>query len=167
MAKYQHWLTEEGLSQIRNWAKAGLTNAQIAHNCGVSRDTLDTWCKRFPDISDTLKMGKEVADLEVENAMHRSAVGFTYEEKIYEIKQNAEGKREMTHIRTISKQSLPNVSAQIFWLKNRKRDEWKDNHDRAEIEREKLELEKRKEETSKEDTHIILTLSPELEELAK
>lgn len=140
MAKYDRWLTEDGLSQLRGWARAGLTNAQIAHNCGISRDTLDAWCKRFPGISDTLKAGKEVADLEVENALYRSAVGFAYEEKIFERKLDG----EMVHTRTVSKQAQPNVTAQIFWLKNRRRDVWKDSPDRAEIEREKLEMEKHK-----------------------
>ena len=140
MAKYDRWLTKDGLLQLRGWARAGLTNAQIAHNCGVSRETLDKWGKRFSDISDTLKAGKEIADLEVENAMFRSATGFAYDEKTFECSSDG----EMIHTRTVSKQSLPNVTAQIFWLKNRKRDVWKDNHDRVEIEREKLEMEKHK-----------------------
>lgn len=148
MAKYDAWLTKEGLSQLRGWARAGLTNTQIAHNCGISRDTLDAWCKRFPGISDTLKAGKEVADLEVENAMYRSAVGFAYEEKTFERKLDG----EMVHTRTVSKQALPNTTAQIFWLKNRKRDVWKDSHDRVEIEREKLEMEKRRAEAEQAPT---------------
>ena len=66
--KYQEWLTEEGLLKIEGWARDGLTNEQIASNIGINRDTLYTWIKKYPDISDTLKKGKEVIDRQVENA---------------------------------------------------------------------------------------------------
>ena len=61
-------MTEEGLLQLEAWARDGLTDEQIAANIGISRSTLNEWKKKYSDISDTLKRGKEVVDIQVENA---------------------------------------------------------------------------------------------------
>nr|DAV18236.1 MAG TPA: terminase small subunit [Caudoviricetes sp.] len=85
MAKYTEWLTKEGLIRVQGWARDGLSDEQIAKNIGISRSTLNDWKKRFPDISDTLKKGKDVADREVENALFKRAVGFSYTEETKEL----------------------------------------------------------------------------------
>jgi len=78
--KYHDWLTPEGLLKIEGWARDGLTDEQIAKNMGIARDTLIQWKKKFTDISDTLKRGKEVVDREVENALLKRALGYEYDE---------------------------------------------------------------------------------------
>jgi transcriptional regulator with XRE-family HTH domain len=82
--KFERWLTDEGLALILGWAHDGLTDDQIAHNMGISRSTLNEWKKKFSDISDTLKKGKEVVDYQVENALLKRALGYTFTEKKYE-----------------------------------------------------------------------------------
>jgi transcriptional regulator with XRE-family HTH domain len=81
--KYEQWLTKEGLILIEGWARDGLTDEQIAHNIGISRSTLNEWKKKYPDISDTLKRGKEVVDRQVENALLKRALGYQFEEETY------------------------------------------------------------------------------------
>ena len=81
--KVDQWLTKEGLTKLGGWARSGLSDEQIAKNVGVSRSTLNEWKKKYPDISDTLKKEKEVADFEVENALFRRATGFYHEEVTY------------------------------------------------------------------------------------
>lgn len=120
MAKYTEWLTREGLLKIEGWAKDGLIDEQIAKNMGVAYSTFKEWKKRFPDLSDVLKRSKEVADREVENALFESAKGFVYEE---------EAVTNTGEVVTVKKYSKPNVTAIIFWLKNRKRNEWRDKQE--------------------------------------
>lgn len=115
--KYEQWLTPEGLLKIEGWARDGLTDVQIAENMGIRRGTLYDWCKKYPDISDTLKKGKEVVDRQVENALLKRALGYKYDEVTY--KNGTETKR-------VTKEVVPDTTAQIFWLKNRKRDIWAD-----------------------------------------
>jgi len=79
--KYQEWLTDDGLLLLEAWARNGLTDEQIAHNIGIKRPTLYDWKNKYSDISDALKRGKEVVDIEVENALHKSAVGYEYTER--------------------------------------------------------------------------------------
>lgn len=81
--KYLEWITVEGLALLSGWARDGLTDEQIAHNIGISRSTLNEWKKKYSDISDTLKRGKEVVDRQVENAMIKNAMGYDYEEVTY------------------------------------------------------------------------------------
>lgn len=95
MAKYNYWLTSEGLTLLEGWARDGLTDEQIAHNMGIAVSTLYEWKNKFSEISDTLKKGKEVVDYQIENALRDSALS-------------------------------GNVTAQIFWLKNRRPDKWRD-----------------------------------------
>lgn len=78
--KYEEWLTSEKLLLLEGWARDGLTDKQIAHNMGISRSTLNEWKNKYPDISDTLKKGKEVVDRMVENALLKRALGYTYKE---------------------------------------------------------------------------------------
>lgn len=117
MAKYEHWITNEGLLKIEGWARDGLTDEQIAHNIGISRSTLNEWKNKFPDISDTLKRGKEVVDRLVENALLKRALGYSYTEVT---------KESGVITKEVTKEVHPDVTAQIFWLKNRKPDEWRD-----------------------------------------
>ena len=78
--KYEYWLTPEGLLKLEGWARDGLTDEQIADNMGICRDTLIQWKKKYSDISDTLKRGKEVIDRQVENALLKRALGYKYTE---------------------------------------------------------------------------------------
>nr|DAH46490.1 MAG TPA: terminase small subunit [Caudoviricetes sp.] len=97
MAKttYKDWEQEEKILLLQGWARNGLTNEQIASNMDIVVSTLWEWRKKSSKISNALKIGKEEADLQVENALHKAAL---------------EG----------------NTTAMIFWLKNRKPENWRD-----------------------------------------
>lgn len=114
--KYHEWITEEGLIRIEGWARDGLTNEQIAHNIGINPDTLYSWMKRFSEIADALKKGKEVVDRQVENALLKRALGFHFVEEV------ASPSGEVVQLTRYEK---PDVTAAIFWLKNRKPTVWR------------------------------------------
>lgn len=128
--KYEYWLTLEGLIKLEGWARDGLTDEQIAKNIGVSRKTLAEWKIKYGDIGDTLKKGKEVVDYEVENALLKRALGYTVkEEKLTKDGEVVELEREVPG----------DVTAQIFWLKNRKPTQWKDKREEIEAQEEEKE----------------------------
>ncbi|BBU40706.1 transposase [Aeribacillus pallidus] len=122
--KYQEWLTQENLTLLEGWARDGLTDEQIAHNMGIKRQTLYDWKKKYPDISDALKRGKEVVDREVENVLLKRALGYEYEEVKTYIEES-DGKKKKRVEKTV-KHVPGDVTAQIFWLKNRKPEVWRD-----------------------------------------
>lgn len=76
--KYQDWLTKDGLLILEGWARDGLTDEQLAQNMGIAAGTLYDWKKKYPEISEALKRGKEVVDVQVENALLKRAMGYHY-----------------------------------------------------------------------------------------
>ena len=75
-----------------------------------------------------LKRGKEVVDIEVENALFKRALGYTYtEEKVEVSKEN--GRKAVKTVQIV-KHVMPDTTAQIFWLKNRM-PEWRDRPEGA------------------------------------
>ena len=121
VTKADEWLQPEKLLLLEDWARQGLFDAQIAKNMGISEATLYRYKANHPEIKEALRKGKEVVDIEVENAMLKRALGYTI--TINEQKVDKDGyvhdlKRDL-HI-------PGDVTAQIFWLKNRRRQQWRD-----------------------------------------
>ena len=121
MAKINDWLENDKLILLEGWARDGLTDEQIARNIGIATSTFYEWKKKKLEFSETLKKGKEVVDLEVENALLKKELGYTITKK--EEKLDKDG-----CVHTLEKDIHipPDTTAQIFWLKNRKPNNWKD-----------------------------------------
>jgi len=117
--KYHKWLEEDSLILLKAWARDGLIDEQIARNIGITNSTLYEWKLKYSEFSEALKKGKEVVDIEVENALMKRAIGYYYEEDV----STKDG------ICRLEKYAHGDVGAQIFWLKNRKRKDWKDKQD--------------------------------------
>ena len=129
--KYEYWLTPEGLIKLEGWARDGLTDEQIAQNIGIVESTLYEWKNKYSEISESLKKGKEVVDYEVENALLKRALGYTVkEEKLTKDGEVVEIEREVPG----------DVTAQIFWLKNRKPDAWRDKPEETKAQEEEKEV---------------------------
>ena len=122
-SKYREWLQEDNLLRIEGWARQGLTDEQIASNMGISTATFYNWRNKHVEILESLKKGKAPVDFEVENALYKRAVGFEYEEveTLYE-EVNGEKKKK---VKRTKRTALPDTSAIIFWLKNRKPEQWR------------------------------------------
>ncbi|WP_338967473.1 transposase [Fusobacterium nucleatum] len=115
------------LVEIEAWKRDGLTDEQICKNLGISVDTFYRYKSKYSEFSEAIKKGKEVADIEVENALFKRAIGYKYKEVIKEVKE-IDGKKS-TYIKEVIKEMPGDVGAQIFWLKNRKSNKWKDKQD--------------------------------------
>jgi hypothetical protein len=121
-SKMIDWIAPEGLAQIESWARDGLTLDQIAHNCGCAGSTLREWKKKDPAVSAALKRGREAADCLVENALYKRATGYEYDE----VTLSRKGDGKMKETKRVHKTALPDITAIIYWLKNRCPDKWQD-----------------------------------------
>lgn len=119
---YTHWLTEKGLAQVKEWAEEGLINKQIANKMRINNATLYEWQDRFPEFADAIKKGKNVIDEQVESSLLKRAIGYQYEEETWG--KNNVG--EMVIVKRVVKLQAPDVTAQIFWLKNRQPERWRE-----------------------------------------
>ncbi len=130
----EEWLEPERLTLLTAWARDGLVDAQIAKNMGVSEATLYNYKNKYPLIKEALKKGKEVVDIEVENALFKKALGYNIiVQKAFKLKDivyNENGKKisESERIEYAEEEiHVPaDTTAQIFWLKNRKKAQWRD-----------------------------------------
>ncbi len=132
-SRIHEWTEPEKLLLLEAWARDGLTIEQIAGNMGIHRDTLNEWRKKSDVISAALKKGKEVADIIVENALYKKAIGFKETvKKPMKIKHvdYVDGKRNREYEEIIETEEEifipPDTTAQIYWLKNRKPEQWRD-----------------------------------------
>lgn len=131
--KYEEWLTDDSLLLVEGWAREGLNDEQICLKMGISKDTYYRWQKEFSAFSDAIKRGKAPVDIKVENALLKSALGHTITLKKpvkvkLEKQKVGEGKIVEERIEYVDEEVYvpPQVAAQIFWLKNRRPDKWKD-----------------------------------------
>jgi len=122
-AKYQLWLTPDGLTKITGYARDGMTDAEIAKAVGVGEATLYRWKNSFPAIADALAQGKEIVDYRAEETLLRRAMGYTYTEVTRE--PNKSGKLAVT--KSVTKEVAPDVAAAFIWLKNRQPKKWRNN----------------------------------------
>ena len=108
----------------------GLKDKQIAGNMGISVSTLCEWKNKFSELSEALKKGREVADYIVENELFESCKTrtVTVKKPIKLKKVMVDGKKrlEEERIEYAEEQVVvpSNVTAQIFWLKNRRPEKW-------------------------------------------
>lgn len=125
--KYAEWLTPDGLARVEAWARDGLGLEQIAHNMGCHVGTLCKWKNEHNELNEAIKKGNAPVDLIVENALFKSACGYDVEETTEELRFNkATHTYEMVVTKRQKKHIPPSNTAQIFWLKNRRPDKWRD-----------------------------------------
>lgn len=158
--KYKEYETKEGLLKLEGWARDGLTDEQIAKKIGIKRPTLYDWKKKYSDISDALKKGKDVIDREVENSLLKRARGTSTVVTTYAMVKVNEDVLKVRRVQFLNEYKLehpelsksqlmmvavdqvptyeripikevhnelpPDTSAAIFWLKNRKPEQYRD-----------------------------------------
>ena len=73
--KFAEWLEADNILLIQSLARNGLSDEKIAHNMGIAYSTLKIWKDKYPSLLESLKRGKEVIDVEVENALLKRALG--------------------------------------------------------------------------------------------
>jgi hypothetical protein len=132
--------------QVFMLAKKGFINSEMAELLGVCETTIQTWKKEYPEFMAAIKRGKDMADMEVEKSLYERAMGFDYEETKTIAEQSGEGENSYSKkkIEKHTKKALPDVTAMIFFLKNRKPEKWRDRHDHSIVDNTDYERERRK-----------------------
>ena len=160
MAKYDEWLTEDGLLTIESWASDGLTNEDIAHNMGIARQTLNNWCNKHSSIMDALKKGRQPVVRKLENSLIKKAQGFEYEETTTEMWVDDNGERKQK-VSKHKKYSPPDSSALMFLLKNYKPNKYRNYND---LTKKQIETDMRKVEAEIEKIHADIGGNEERDE---
>lgn len=116
------WLSESGLKLIAGWRRQGTPLTKIAEDyIGISRSAFfGHWLKESDDLRKAVETSKEVADMTVEEALYRRAVGYDYWEEQYEL---IEG--ELRLVKRWKRHLPPDTKAILHWLFNRMPGSWR------------------------------------------
>lgn len=108
------------VAQAAKLAELGATDREVADFFGVSEATLYRWQHTHRDFCEALKVGKEIADDRVEKSLYRRAIGYSHDAvKIMQFQGEEVVVPYVEH-------APPDVTACIFWLKNRRKGAWRD-----------------------------------------
>lgn len=131
--KYQKWITEEGLGQIRRWCEEGADDKQLAEAMEITSSTFYTWKKEHPEISEAIALGRGRARVQIENALFIRAKGGVQtvmkqkKRRIREYDPDT-GKcirdEEVYEALPEEEYIAPDTAAIKFWLINRAPDRW-------------------------------------------
>ncbi len=111
---------QEYPAQAAKLCKLGATDAQLADFFGVAVSTVALWKVQYPEFSDAIKVPKAIADEAVEQSLYRRAMGYEHDEVDIRVVDHA------IITTDIRKYYPPDSTAMIFWLKNRKPEQWRD-----------------------------------------
>ena len=115
------WLSDPGLQLIAGWRRNGVPLTEIAEkNVGISKTAWWGWYKESEDLRKACANAKDVADLAVENALYRKAVGYDYWEEVWEL---VEGEVILT--KKYKRHLPPDTKAIMQWLYNRLPNQWR------------------------------------------
>lgn len=117
---------KDRLTEIEAWARDGYLDIHIAKLLDVSIRTFMKYKSEKSQLAQVLKVNKEIADIEIENALRSRALGFEYKEKTTITEALPDGTIVRYKEKEITKRVLPDTTAQIFWLKNRQPAKWRD-----------------------------------------
>lgn len=142
----EEWTDEDHLILLEGWSRDGYNYTDISNKIGISSGTLTKWRSKYPEIAKALKNGREIVDYKVENALLKSALGYTTQESKVTVLMRGSKVVEKT-TETTTKEQAPNVLAIQTWLYNRLPTKWKNTRNRSLID----ELD--------EDTNIEIVVS--------
>ena len=113
---------EEFARQGQMLCEMGATDQEIADFFEVDVRTIYRWKHDHEDFCQALKVGKDIADDRVERSLYQRAIGYEQDEVKIFMPANAPGPVYAPFRAKVA----PDVTAAIFWLKNRRRTEWRD-----------------------------------------
>ena len=103
----------------------GATDKDLAAAFSVSEQTVNAWKKEFPKFLESIRAGKAEADANVVNSLYGRATGYSHPDT--DIRTVSVGGGMSSIVQTpIIKHHPPDVTAQIFWLKNRRPELFRD-----------------------------------------
>lgn len=116
------------IKQAEAMSALGLTDAEMAEVFDVSVRTLHRWKLESEGFCHALRAGKDVADERVARALYQNATGYDYRET-QAVKVKTGQYEEKVELVEVEKHKPAETTAGIFWLKNRRKDEWRDKID--------------------------------------
>lgn len=108
--------------QAEKLAQLGATDQEMADFFEVDVRTIHRWKHDHDEFCHSLKAGKDAADDRVERSLYQRAVGYEQDE----VKIFMPGGAAAPVYAPFRAKIAPDTTAAIFWLKNRRSQDWRD-----------------------------------------
>lgn len=124
-------MVEPHLEEISELRANGATIKEIAKRCNVSYSRFRDYVREESALSAAIKRPTDFLVKEIEDSLFKRAMGFEVTETKTSAETVGEGnnKRTKSKVEKVVKHYIPDVTAQIFALKNLAPDKWKDRQD--------------------------------------
>jgi hypothetical protein len=140
VARISEYNSKTHCAVAKRLASKGFTDSEISEIMGISERTLNNWKEKHAEFMQSLKDGKEEPDNQVERSLFERATGYSYaSEKIVTVAMGQGMGSEVERV-PIIEHCPPDVTACIFWLKNRRSDRWRDRQEITGVEGGPLEI---------------------------
>ena len=131
------------IKQIEEWAKNGATEKEICDALGIAQSTFYEYKKRYSELSNALRTGRQCIVLDIKAALLKKALGFEYEEKRGVKKDGA-----LVSMEVYVRYSPPDTTAAAMLLRNYDKD-WRDKDSAStDFKRQEIEIKKALAETN-------------------
>jgi hypothetical protein len=122
---------EEIHNKIIQLIEKGYIDKEVCKSVNINTTTYYEWqdekSKLYKkELTNSIKEAKKVIDCKVEQKLFKRSMGYKYNEITKELVKDIEGNEELKVTKIVTKEVVPDVGAQIFWLKNRQPDRWRD-----------------------------------------
>ena len=115
--------------QARKLCLLGATDAELADFFEVSEVTINAWKNVHPAFLKSVKAGKARADAHVAQSLYHRAVGYEHDAvKIIAVARGGNQGSDVEQVPYIERYP-PDTTAAIFWLKNRRPQDWRDKQE--------------------------------------
>ncbi|MBK6414094.1 helix-turn-helix domain-containing protein [Sphingopyxis sp.] len=113
---------ESFAEQAQKICELGATDQEIADFFEVDVRTIYRWKHDHDEFCQALKAGKDIADERVERSLYQKAIGYEQDE----VKIFMPGGASEPVYAPFRAKIAPDTTAAIFWLKNRRSQDWRD-----------------------------------------
>ena len=100
----------------------GYTDKELGEAFDVSEQTINTWKHKHPKFLESIKSGKEKADLAVVQSLYKKATGYKVKKKKFAAHEGI-----ITDEREYEEDVAPDQRSIEFWLRNRQGKKWRND----------------------------------------
>ena len=123
------------LCLIEKWKRYDLTDEEICNRLKIKKSSFYSYKRKYPELEQALRKGKDETNAEVENALLKSSLGYEYVEEsvatrkevIYENGKRVSEISEPVKI-SLKKFKPSETAAAKLWLTNRDAENWKEKN---------------------------------------
>jgi hypothetical protein len=118
----------EYAGRARELCARGATNKDLAGRFGVVRSTIDLWIASHPEFAEAVQQGRDVADASAVESLFTRVTGYNHKaEKVFLYRGEPRTATYTAHV-------PPETRACMYWLRNRRPEDWREISERALLE---------------------------------